>query len=233
MPTASKSKQYVVLRSSKLSSKPVTKQGKVVNMKCSSSKVASKYAAAVYQKSHRKIKSVTLYRKGRISKYRISCKFKSGKMKFAAKLTSSKTVKKSHKTMKKTKKRRKSRRSKKTLRKRPSKKHCPDGSRRSRTAKTCQSSALALRRKISAASKAQTKLHHAKVSLASAKRHLTKCKKRVSKTKPRTKSRSAAKKHLKKCKGIVSRKKKTVSRLKKVSKKRTSAVRSAKKSLVV
>lgn len=227
--TCKKARTYIVLRSSKVSkSKPLSKQGKVIRMKCSGSAVASKYASAVYKKSHRKLKSVILYRKGRVSRYSISCKeTTSGKPKFSAKLTSKSTVSKAKKktTKRKTKKTKKTKKTSKTSKG----KRCPTYSRRSPSKKSCLKNKLVIRRKSKALSKARAQLKKAKASLATRKRQLAKSNKTLSKTKAGTKSRTRAKATVRKYKGKVATKSKTVTRLQKLVKKKASALASAKK----
>lgn len=206
--TCSNTKRYIVLKSPKLSSKPLSKQGKVINMKCSGEKVASKYASSVYRKSGRKMKSVSLYRKGKVSKYGIFFKVKLGKVKFSAKLVSSKSAKKPRKT-------------------------CPRGSRQSKTGKTCQSSKLVIKRKTVSLEKARRAMKSASKSLSAAKRQLNKSKKTLSKTKVGTKSRSYSKKIVSRRAAKVRRKNKTLLRLRKDVKKRAKSLRSSKKSLNV
>lgn len=240
-----KSKTYIVLRSSKLSkSKPLSKQGKAVQMKCSGTTCASKYASNVYKKSRRKLKSVFLYRKGVVCRYKVTPKVKGGKVKFSAKLTSKTSVSES----KKTKKSKKSKKSKKKPAKRTKAywkkrkapwnaatggnvwpKYCPDYSRRSSTKKTCQSNKLTVKRKSKALTKKKNALKKAQESLAARRRQLSTSRKALAKTKTGTKARKSAKSMVKKWEGKVENKTKTVIRLKKELKKAKTAMKSAKK----
>ena len=250
-----KTKRYVVLRSSKLTSRPLAKQGKVVNMKCSGSSVAAKYAKAAHKKTGRKLKSVFLYRKGRVSRYGISMKLKSGKAKFSAKLTSSKSVgkksksksskksrsksRKSRRRRRKSKKskksksrskrrtRRRTRKTRKTLRRRPSKRHCPAHSRRSKSGKTCRRT---VKRASASIKSARSAVRRASKSLTSAKRALAKSKRSLSKSKPGSKLRAAKKSALRRIRSRVARRRKSLTRAKKTLRKKSRTYKTARSS---
>lgn len=124
-----KKRTYVVLKCIKISTKkPVTKQGKVITAKCGINSAARKYAMRVRRKTGRKVKSVYLYRKGKVTKFAITFKKskKTGKLVASAKKIKSVMAKKS----------KKSKPCKKSMKKRT--KRCPSGTRVSKNKKVCR-----------------------------------------------------------------------------------------------
>ena len=121
-------KRYIVLKCAKVSSKkPISSQGKVITMKCTSASAAGKFATAMYKKTHRQMKSVYLYRKGKVTKFSITFKVSKTTGKKVAK---AKSVRKTD--VKYAKKSSPCRKSKKSLTKR-----CSNGSRKSKNNKVC------------------------------------------------------------------------------------------------
>jgi len=121
-------KRYIVLKCAKVSSKKsISSQGKVVTMKCTSTTAAGKVATAMYKKTGRQMKTVYLYRKGKVTKFSIV--FKTSKT-TGKKVAKAKSVRKTD--VKMVKKSNPCKKSRKTLKKR-----CPSGSRRSINAKMC------------------------------------------------------------------------------------------------
>ena len=121
-------KRYTVLKCNKVSAKkPVSAQGKTITMKCTSTAAAGKYATAVYRKTSRSLKTVYLYRKGKVTKFSIVFRRSATTGKKVAKATSVKKM--DVKIVKSSTPCRKSRK--------PLTKRCPAGSQKSKSKKTC------------------------------------------------------------------------------------------------
>ena len=121
-------KRYTVLKCNKVSAKkPVSAQGKTITMKCTSTAAAGKYATAVYKKTSRSLKTVYLYRKGKVTKFSIVFRRSATTGKKVAKATSVKKM--DVKIVKSSTPCRKSRK--------PLTKRCPAGSQKSKSKKAC------------------------------------------------------------------------------------------------
>ena len=205
-------KRYIVLKCSKVSTrKPIEKQGKVVNMKCSGKAVAQKFAAATLKKRGRKVSKVFVYRKGKVTKYTITFRAskKTGKQVVVAKKASVKTLKKSPRA-------------------KPCK-PCSGGSRKSRSGKSCQDNKKVLARKTRSAKKAKTAAKRASKKVSRASKKVVKSKKSALKTKAGSKSRKAATKRVVKAKSALKSARKSLRTAKKTLVKRRSALRAVKK----
>lgn len=89
MPSASKSKKYVLLKQpTLLKNKTLSKQGKAISTTRSPSQWVAMYAMALYSKKYKQLRSAFLYRKGTVYRYNITFKTKSGRKCATAKLTS-------------------------------------------------------------------------------------------------------------------------------------------------
>lgn len=175
------SKRYVVLKCSRVNTKKaITKQGKVINMCCGATQAAKKYATAYYAQKKRSLKTVYLYRNGKVMKFTISSRTskKTGKKVFKAK--KSKTMSLSKVKSSAPCRRRKSKKSKS----------------KSTKSKTAARKRATLKRK-RAAKKAR--------KVRSAKKRVTKAKRSLKKTKTGTKSRTNAKRSLKKARTSLRR----------------------------
>lgn len=175
------SKRYVVLKCSRVNTKKaITKQGKVINMCCGATQAAKKYATAYYAQKKRSLKTVYLYRNGKVMKFTISSRTskKTGKKVFKAK--KSKTMSLSKVKSSAPCRRRKSKKSKS----------------KSSKSKTAAKKRASLKRK-RAAKKAS--------KVRSAKKRVTKAKRSLKKTKTGTKSRTNAKRSLKKARTSLRR----------------------------
>lgn len=177
------SKRYVVLKCSRVNTKKaITKQGKVINMCCGATQAAKKYATAYYAQKKRSLKTVYLYRNGKVMKFTISSRTskKTGKKVFKAK--KSKTMSLSKVKSSAPCRRRKSKKSKSKS--------------KSSKSKTAAKKRASLKRK-RAAKKAS--------KVRSAKKRVTKAKRSLKKTKTGTKSRTNAKRSLKKARTSLRR----------------------------
>ena len=121
-------KRYTVLKCNKVSAKkPVSAQGKTITMKCTSTAAAGKYATAVYKKTSRSLKTVYLYRKGKVTKFSIVFRRSATTGKKVAKATSVKKM-----DVKIVKSSTPCKKSRKSLTKR-----CAAGSQKSKSKKVC------------------------------------------------------------------------------------------------
>ena len=121
-------KRYTVLKCNKVSAKkPVSAQGKTITMKCTSTRAAGKYATAVYRKTSRSLKTVYLYRKGKVTKFSIVFRRSATTGKKVAKATSVKKM-----DVKIVKSSTPCKKSRKSLTKR-----CAAGSQKSKSKKVC------------------------------------------------------------------------------------------------
>lgn len=207
-------KRYIVLKCAKISSKkPITKQGKVLKMKCSSARAAAKYAIAMHKKNGKKIEKVYLYRRGNVVKFAITFKVskKTGKNVAVAKMVKKMPIKKTKKT-------------------KPCRK-CPKGSRKSKSGKTCKTSKLALARKTKAAKKAKMAAKAAAKKASSAKKTVLKAKKSLSKHNKGTIAHSKAVKSAQKAKTVAKTALKSARKAKTVSTKKASELKSFQKSM--